>query len=62
MKKANIALVGLGTVGAGVYKALQMQKARIEHKEGLSLCLKKVLCARVYHRHPRFYKGKGLLF
>jgi len=43
MREVNIALVGLGTVGSGVYKTLSMQKERVEHKEGLTLNLKKVL-------------------
>ena len=43
MKNVNIALIGLGTVGSGVYKTIEMQKANIEHKEGISLNLKKVL-------------------
>ena len=43
MREVNIALVGLGTVGSGVYKTIAMQKQRIEHKEGITLNLKKVL-------------------
>ena len=43
MKEVNIALVGLGTVGSGVYKTIALQKKNIEHKEGISLNLKKVL-------------------
>ncbi|NLT96767.1 MAG: homoserine dehydrogenase [Christensenellaceae bacterium] len=43
MKNVNIALIGLGTVGSGVYKTIAMQKANIEHKEGISLNIKKVL-------------------
>ena len=43
MKQVNIALIGLGTVGSGVYKTIEMQKSYIEHKEGISLNLKKVL-------------------
>jgi homoserine dehydrogenase len=43
MKNINIALIGLGTVGSGVYKTIAMQKANVEHKEGISLNLKKVL-------------------
>ncbi len=43
MKQVNIALVGLGTVGAGVYKTILSQKSNVEHKEALSLNLKKVL-------------------
>ena len=43
MKEVNIALIGLGTVGSGVYKTIASQKNSIAHKEGLSLNLKKVL-------------------
>ncbi len=43
MKQVNIALIGLGTVGSGVYRTIEMQKSYIEHKEGISLNLKKVL-------------------
>lgn len=43
MKQVNIALIGLGTVGSGVYKTIELQKSYIEHKEGISLNLKKVL-------------------
>ena len=43
MKDVNIALVGLGTVGSGVYKTLALEKSGIQHREGLSLNLKKVL-------------------
>lgn len=43
MREVNIALIGLGTVGSGVYKTIEKQQAYIEHKEGLTLNLKKVL-------------------
>jgi homoserine dehydrogenase len=43
MREINIALVGLGTVGSGVYKTIRLQKERIEHKDALTLNLKKVL-------------------
>ncbi len=43
MKNVHIALLGLGTVGSGVYKTIQAQKENIEHKEKLSLQIKKVL-------------------
>ncbi|MBT3319619.1 MAG: homoserine dehydrogenase [Clostridia bacterium] len=43
MREVNIALIGLGTVGSGVYKTICLQKQRVEHKEGISLNLKKVL-------------------
>ncbi len=43
MREVNIALVGLGTIGSGVYRAIEMEKANIEHKEGITLNLKKVI-------------------
>jgi len=43
MKNVNIALIGLGTVGAGVYRTISSQKEYIEHKEGISVNLSKVL-------------------
>ena len=43
MKNVHIALLGLGTVGSGVYKTIQAQRENIEHKEKLSLQIKKVL-------------------
>ncbi|MFA5676602.1 MAG: homoserine dehydrogenase [Christensenellales bacterium] len=43
MKQVNIAILGMGTIGSGVYKTIAAQKSRIEHKEGISLCVKKVL-------------------
>lgn len=42
MKKVNIALLGLGTVGSGVYRTIEAQKESIEHKENLSINIKKV--------------------
>jgi homoserine dehydrogenase len=43
MKEIGIALLGLGTVGSGVYKAIALQKRSIEHREGITLSVKKVL-------------------
>lgn len=58
MKEVNIALIGLGTVGSGVYKTIQKQKERIEHKEGLSLNLKKVLALEYSIDIPEELKAK----
>lgn len=58
MKQINIALLGLGTVGSGVYKAIAMQKHSIEHKEGLSLNLKKVLALSYSIDVPEEMKAK----
>ena len=43
MKQVNIALLGMGTIGSGVYQTVAAQKSRIEHKDGISLNIKKVL-------------------
>lgn len=58
MKQVNIALVGLGTVGTGVYKTLEMQKKSIEHKEGMTLNLKKVLALKYSIDIPEDIKAK----
>lgn len=58
MKEVNIALIGLGTVGSGVYKTIQMQKERIEHKEDLKLNLKKVLALEYSIDVPEELKAK----
>ena len=58
MKNVNIALIGLGTVGSGVYKTIAMQKANIEHKEGISLNLKKVLALQYAIEIPEELKVK----
>ena len=34
MENVQIALLGLGTVGTGVYKVLKAQKEEISHKVG----------------------------
>lgn len=43
MKQINIALLGFGTVGTGVYKLLLENSIDIEHREGLSICVKRIL-------------------
>ena len=43
METVKIALLGLGTVGTGVYKVLKAQPEEIPHKVGAKIQLKKVL-------------------
>ena len=43
METVKIALLGLGTVGTGVYKVLKAQQEEISHKVGAKIQLKKVL-------------------
>ncbi len=47
MREVKIAILGMGTVGSGIYRLIQNEKKRIEHKEGISLTVKKVL-AKAY--------------
>ena len=58
MKTANVALLGLGTVGSGVYKTIQAQKENIKHKENLSLNIKKVLALNYAFEIPEEQKAR----
>ena len=42
-KTIQVALLGLGTVGLGVYKVLQMQKEEMRYKIGTEIEIKKIL-------------------
>ena len=42
-KVINVALLGLGTVGTGVYKVLKMQQEDMEDKIGARVEIKKIL-------------------
>ncbi|MDD3218065.1 MAG: homoserine dehydrogenase [Lachnospiraceae bacterium] len=46
-KPIEVAILGLGTVGMGVYKVLQMQKDEMPYKIGTELKVKKVLVRNV---------------
>jgi len=59
MKTAHIGLLGLGTVGSGVYKTIMAEKANIEHKEKLSLNIKKVLALEYTFDIPEEQKAAG---
>lgn len=58
MKQINIALIGLGTVGSGVYKTVAAQKNAIEHREGITLHIKKVLALEYGLPIPEEQKAK----
>ena len=55
MKTFNIGIVGLGTVGGGVYKLIKRKAALIKHKTGISLQVK-----AVYDKRPQVYKKIGI--
>lgn len=43
MKKVNIGLLGLGTIGTGSYKVLEMNRAQIEKNTGCDINITKIL-------------------
>ena len=43
MKKVNIGLLGLGNIGTGSYKVLEMNKAQIEKNTGCDIRITKIL-------------------
>ena len=43
MKEIKIGIMGMGTVGSGVYRVIEKEGAYIEHKEGITLTVKSVL-------------------
>jgi homoserine dehydrogenase len=47
MRNVKIAILGMGTVGSGIYRLIEREKKNIEHKEGISLDVAKVL-AKAY--------------
>ena len=51
-------MIGLGTVGSGVYKTIMMQKDLIVHKDGIELNLKKVLALQYSIDIPAELKAK----
>ena len=46
-KVTKIALLGLGTVGGGVYKVIQMQQEEMERKLGTRVEIKKILVRNI---------------
>ena len=43
MKDINIGIMGMGTVGSGVYRVIEKEGAYIQHKEDVQIHVKKVL-------------------
>lgn len=50
-KEIQVALLGLGTVGLGVYKVLQMQKEEMQHKIGTEIKIRKSWC-EIWKKQP----------
>lgn len=43
VKDVNVAILGMGTVGGGIYRLIEQERDNIEHKEGVRLKVKKTL-------------------
>ena len=43
MKDVKVAILGMGTVGGGIYQLIERERKNIEHKEGMRLEVKKTL-------------------
>jgi len=60
VKDVNIAILGMGTVGSGVYKVIEQEGAYIFHKEGVRLNVKKVLALNYTIDIPEEKKAESL--
>jgi homoserine dehydrogenase len=60
MKQVNIGLLGLGTVGCGVYRVVESERANIERKQGVSLRVKKVLAKQYGMEIPQEQKAADI--
>ena len=43
MKDIKVAILGMGTVGGGIYQLIEKEQKNIEHKENIHLEVKKTL-------------------
>ena len=60
MKKIQIGMIGLGTVGTGVAKILRERASLLEEKAGVRLSLKKI-CVQHPDRKRDLSLPKGIL-
>jgi homoserine dehydrogenase len=60
MRNVKIAILGMGTVGSGIYKLIEKERKNIEHKEGISLDVKKVLAKAYSIDIPEEKKAKDI--
>lgn len=52
MKKVNIGLIGFGTIGTGVVKALQAKRLYLKEKTGIDLCIKMICDKDIETKRP----------
>ncbi len=60
MKEIKIAILGMGTVGGGIYRLIQRESKNIEHKDGVRLVVKKTLALDYSVDVPAPVKAKGI--
>jgi homoserine dehydrogenase len=52
MKKVNVGIIGFGTIGSGVVKALQSRKARLRYKAGVNISIARICDKDLKTRRP----------
>ena len=58
--KKNIAFLGVGTVGSGVYKVLKENESVINHRDGVEFIIKKILVSNINKKRTIAFE-KGVL-
>ena len=61
MKHDQIALLGFGTVGSGVYRVLSENGAQITHREGIEISIRRIL-VRDFEHEPNLHLAPRELF
>ena len=60
MKHFNVALLGFGTVGSGVYRIVSENGAQIAHREGIDLSVARILVRDFEHEPNLNLAPRGL--
>ncbi len=60
MKEVKVAILGMGTVGGGIYQLIEKEQKNIEHKEGVRLEVKKTLALNYAVDVPEEKKAKDI--
>ncbi|MEA5001955.1 MAG: homoserine dehydrogenase [Christensenella sp.] len=60
MKEVKVAILGMGTVGGGIYQLIEKEQKNIEHKEGIRLEVKKTLALNYAVDVPEEKKAKDI--
>lgn len=60
MKDVKVAILGMGTVGGGIYQLIEQEQKNIEHKDGVRLEVKKTLALNYAVEVPDGKKAKDI--